>query len=532
MRRVFISLFLTLYLVCPHIAGQTKYTQYKAPGAKDLNVFAMQTGNPAIPGYLADATIIYDKHTKMFYAYGTNDGAGGGNVYPTQVWYSRDCKRWMNRPLHLPQSWIDYAGTTALWAPSIIYNPSIRKYYLMYGIDCKTFVGMSDTPLGPWEDANAVAPGKMLYRGYDGQFFLDEDHTMYITTDNGFFKIMKFTFNAQGKISIDNMDPRFTQTDSNEFVGKYHYKSVEGIRNMFEASFIYKRNGLYYLMWSFEGSENYNVRYAVSENIIGPYRELNGSMETPILQRDDKSQILGPGHHSMFDYKGRTFIAYHRQHFPFIDSKRQTCIDEVSFAPDGSILPITPTHHGVELITGTKRYEKENLALGKPTKVSSARQYDSTIFQPRYRTVGIDFSFSGNYAVDENYGTHWDPGVGAIKPWIIIDLKNEHTIKEIETIFEFTNRTYKYKIEYLPSKYAQELDKAANDNNWQLFTDRSIEGTSQSPVKDKPIKNLSVKARFIRLTILAADVPFAADGLDTKNATNGWSIFEIRVFGK
>ena len=57
-------------------------------------------------------------------------------------------------------------------------------------------------------------------------------------------------------------------------------------------------------------------------------------MTVPILQRDDANRILGPGHHSMFCYGGRTFIAYHRQHYPFVDSKRQTCIDEVFFTED------------------------------------------------------------------------------------------------------------------------------------------------------------------------------------------------------
>lgn len=527
MKKSILNLSLGLCLTCLSANGQLLYGQ----GTKDLNVFAMQTGNPVIPAYLADASIIYDQKSNTFYAYGTNDGAGGGNVFPTQMWYSKDCKKWMNRPLNLPKSWTDYAGTVALWAPSMHYNPSTKKYYLMYGIDCKTFIAMSDSPLGPWEDANAVAPGKMLYKGYDGQFFLDDDQTMYIVTDNGFFKIMKLAFDAEGKVSIDNNDPRFTQSDSNEFIGTYKYKSVEGIRNMFEASFIYKRNGLYYLMWSFEGSENYNVRYAVSKEITGPYQELNGSMDTPILVRDDRNQILGPGHHSMFDYKGRTFIAYHRQHYPFVDSKRQTCIDEVFFAPDGTILPITPTHKGVEVVSKAKRYKGKNLALGKPTQVSSTREYDASPFQPRYRTHDIDFKFTGNYAVDENYGTHWDPGVEARQPWIIIDLEKECRIKEVETIFEFTNRTYKYKIEYLPAKETSKLEAAAESNNWQLFADRSAEGASQSPVSDTPQKGSSVKARFVRLTILDADVPPSADGLDVKNARNGWSIFEIRVFG-
>ncbi len=496
----------------------------------DMGVFDQSTGNPVIPAYLADATIIYDAKTDMFYAYGTNDGAGGGNVYPTQMWASKDCRRWKNYPLTLPKEWTDYAGTTALWAPSIIYNPSTGKYYLMYGIDCKTFVAMADSPMGPWTDANAVAPGKMLYRGYDAQFFLDDDKTMYIVTDNGFFKIMKLKFDPQGRVAIDNDDPRFTQSDSNEFIGTYKYKNAEGIRNMFEASFIYKRNGLYYLMWSFNGSENYNVRYAVADEITGPYRELGTSMTNPILERDDLNHILGPGHHSMFDYDGRTFIAYHRQHFPFVDSKRQTCIDEVFFAPDGSIKEIMPTHRGVEVVRGATRYDGRNLALGKPVKVSAARVYDASPYDRRYRTPNAKFTFDGNYAVDENYGTHWDPGVGAVDPWIIIDLEKNYKISKVETLFEFTNRNYRYRIEYLPASAAADIDKAAASIAWSMFADKSAAGAPQSPVTDTTADGRPVKARYVRLTLLGADVPETADGADMVNATNAWSIFEIRVF--
>lgn len=496
----------------------------------DQSVFAPCTGNPVIPAYLADATIIYDDKTDMFYAYGTNDGAGGGNVYPTQMWFSKDCRRWQNRPLSLPKSWTDYAGTTALWAPSIIHNPATDKYYLMYGIDCKTFVAMSDSPLGPWEDANAVAPGKMLYKGYDGQFFLDDDGTMYVVTDNGFFKIMKLRFDADGRVAIDCDDPRFVQSDSNEFVGTYKYKSVEGIRNMFEASFIYKRNGLYYLMWSYQGSENYNVRYAVADEITGPYRELGNSMDRAILERDDLNHILGPGHHSMFDYKGRTFIAYHRQHFPFVDSKRQTCVEEVFFAPDGSIKEIMPTHKGVEVVRGATRYDGVNLALGKPTKVSSARVYDASPFDRRYRTPNAKFTFEGRWAVDENYGTHWDPGVDAGLPWLMVDLEKERKVSRVETLFEFTNRTYRYRVEYLSAADADNMDEAARSGAWRVFADHGESGVPQSPVTDRPVGGKPVKARYVRLTLIGADVPIKADGEDLVNATNSWSVFEFRVF--
>ena len=90
---------------------------------RDLNVFAQNTGNPVIPAYLADASIVYDEHSDMFYAYGTNDGGGIENVYPTQMWMSKDCRRWENRPLALPKSWADLAGTKCVWAPTSYTTP-------------------------------------------------------------------------------------------------------------------------------------------------------------------------------------------------------------------------------------------------------------------------------------------------------------------------------------------------------------------------------------------------------------------------
>lgn len=66
--------------------------------------------------------------------------------------------------------------------PELHIQPSTGKYYLMYGIDSKTFIAMADSPTGPWADANALSPGNYFYRGYDAQSFLDDDGQMYITT--------------------------------------------------------------------------------------------------------------------------------------------------------------------------------------------------------------------------------------------------------------------------------------------------------------------------------------------------------------
>ena len=102
----------------------------------------------------------------------------------------------------------------------------------------------------------------------------------------------------------------------------------------------------------------------------------------------------------------------------------------------------------------------------------------------------------------------------------------------VETIFEFTSRTYKYKLEYLSQKEAGSLDAASGSHLWKVFADRSTDGVGQSPVTDtKPGRCFQVKARFIRLTILeGVDIPLRADGLDKKNAENALSIFDNRKF--
>lgn len=498
---------------------------------EDKDVFSMQTGNPTVPAYLADASFYYDENTKTFYAYGTNDGAGGENVYPTQVWFSSDCKNWRNKIIQFPKSWTDSAGTNCVWAPSITYNSLSKKYYLMYSIDAKVFIAMADHPLGPWQDANGKAPGNLFYHGYDGQFFIDDDNTMYVVTDAGKFKIIKFKTDKQGKLYFDNDDARFDKTGSNPIMGEYKYKQIEEIKNSFEAAYIYKRNNVYYLMWSFNGSENYNVRYAVSDKLTGPYREINYSMTIPILQRDDDNHILGPGHHSMFNYNERTFIAYHRQHYPFIDSKRQTCIEEVFFNPDGSIQTITPSHKGV-VVTENIKPQTKNIAMGKPTLVSSVREYDNSDNSQRYRTHDISFRFSGNFAVDENYGTRWDVALGANKPWIIVDLGQNATIDSVELYFEFTSRNYKYKVEYLDDT-ASNINLASNRNDWKLYVDKSKTGSDLSPVTEVLENRRAVSARYIRLTIFdVVNLPYSADGADPINAINSISLYEFKVFGK
>ncbi|MCR5793496.1 MAG: discoidin domain-containing protein [Lachnospiraceae bacterium] len=543
-------------------------------GAQDKDIFAIGVGNPTVPAYLADTTVYYDEQTERFMAFGTNDGNGAANVYPTQMWYSTDCKNWHNTLVDFPNGWagaLSDAGLgsidDAVWAPSFVYNPDTQYYYLSYSLHMKTFVAkvsledmkkfMNGTiDCIPWSDANGYMSNQMLVPEYDAQLFIDEDaeghHTMYLCysvyngSKGGYdLDLVKFKADATtGNLSVDNSDPEhFERTyDGNytRFSGAYRYHTFGGLRNEFEGSFIYKdkTTGFYYLMWSVDASETYNVRYAVSKDgITGQYKEMNHSFDEPILSTNATSNILGPGHHSVFDYKGQAYIAYHRQHYPFVDSKRQTCINKMDFVTDvnakdyGAIKKVIPTNEGVDMGITNEKAGMTNLAVGKQTRTSSVRGYDiNGMHIPNCNSTDISFAFAGNYAVDENNATHWDAGVGVSRPWIIVDLGYDCNIDSIETTFEFTSRTYKYTYEYLEESKAKDLDHASLSKEWTTYVDKKEDGAPMSPVVDK--KTSGAKARYVKLTIEeAVGLPRTACDKDAANATNGISVLEMKVYG-
>lgn len=75
MKYFFLNVFIAVFYVL--IQNVTPLLAQQTMAGRDINVFAPNTGNPVIPAYLADATVVYDSKTDAFYAYGTNDGAGG-----------------------------------------------------------------------------------------------------------------------------------------------------------------------------------------------------------------------------------------------------------------------------------------------------------------------------------------------------------------------------------------------------------------------------------------------------------------------
>jgi len=241
-------------------------------------------------------------------------------------------------------------------------------------------------------------------------------------------------------------------------------------RDFFEAPYVIKRQGIYYLMYSSESchNETYHVQYATSRSPMGPY-----AYQGTILETSADGTIHGPGHHSILTEGDDYYIVYHRHDNPHSNRgfHRQVCIDRLEFDADGKILPVKASHAG-SFPQHPSVVKSRNLALG--AKVTASSYYDE--------------NFRPEYAVDDNNGTLWRPRT-TYEEWIELDLGKPQSIQTIWTQWEYGTQYYQYRIE-----------TSTNGRDWQLFADRSHNLSAGSPKVDVG----ECRARYIRITFLGA----------------------------
>ena len=486
-------------------------------------------GNPLLPGYTADPSIMYDSTTKTFYIYSTSDGVWISYSGDPQVAYSKDFVNWKFRPLELPSFW----PKTKLWAPSAIRHPVNGKYYLMYCIGDAVYIVYSSSPVGPW--TNAVSGNNTLYRTgdltggsdwIDPQFFIDTNTVYFTFGQASYMGIAKLAFNPSNYlVTIDGTDKRMTDGV------KYKCKKLSGLSGNLEGSCMFKKDNRYFISYSNSACQNYNVRYAVASSPVGPFTY----MSRIIVQRDNANNILGPGHNSILHYGNNWYICYHRQHYQYIDVKRQTCIDQITFDGD-KISTGSQTNAGVwsgsgsleSLVAASRAKRETDLAFGKAVLASSESAYKGgTSNNQRENFAQINGFYRAKYAVDRNNGTRWAPV--SLPGYLIVDLGAEYPIGRCETTFELVMRAYRYRIEYMKESDAANITGAKSSSAWKMYADRSANTQNVSPVVDSN----SVAARYLKLTLLSANLPTASAEIKTILETDyadRVSVFEFKVF--
>lgn len=228
----------------------------------------------------------------------------------------------------------------AIWAPSVIAAGG--RYYMFFSAndiqsDKETGgigLAVSDRPGGPFRDAIGKPLIDRFHNGaqpIDPFAFRDDDGQVYL-----YYGGWKHCNVVKLSADMKSVMP---------FEDGTTYKEITQ-PGYVEGSFVVKRKGVYYFMWSEGGwtGPDYAVAYATGPSATGPF--------TPrgrILQQDFRI-ARGAGHHSVLNLPGTDdwFIAYHRR--PIGDTRgehRQVAIERLYFEEDGSIRPVVMTKEGV-----------------------------------------------------------------------------------------------------------------------------------------------------------------------------------------
>ncbi|MFP5041696.1 family 43 glycosylhydrolase [Parasediminibacterium sp. JCM 36343] len=301
---------------------------------------AKPDGNPVplIPGYFADPTIIV--YNNKFYIYATIDPWGGDSL---ALWVTSDFKKWERKPLNWPTKALcksPESTTNMVWAPSVIKGKDGR-FHMFVAVGSEVYAGVSDKPEGPWQnvkkDGSPFVKTQVAINVHtiDAEAYLDDNGQAYLYWGSGWEWKNGHCF--VGKLN-QQMDA-FTNTPKDITPPNY-----------FEAPYMLKHKGTYFLMYS-QGKcidSTYKIRYSTSSSPTGPWVE---GKHSPVLSTDTALNVIGPGHHTILQYKGKYFIIYHRiAETKSKDLLREICIDELTFNKEGDLNVVNPKNAGLKVL--------------------------------------------------------------------------------------------------------------------------------------------------------------------------------------
>lgn len=253
------------------------------------------------------------------------------NMTDWHVFSTTDMKNWTDHGVALSLDSIKWAKKYA-WAPDCTYRSG--KYYFYYPTD-RDYIGVavSNRPYGPFKDPlqkpliSRTTPGVVANRALiDPCVFIDDDNTPYIIFGQNNVNIVKLN---------DDM-VSFKDT----------VRQIKGADHFFEAVWMHKYNGKYYLSYSGKGK----ILYGISNSPYGPFQ-----YKGVILGKVNS----GTNHASITQYKGHWYLFYHNADLYLKNNKgfkklsikkyfrRSICVDELHYNADGTIQKVIPTKTGV-----------------------------------------------------------------------------------------------------------------------------------------------------------------------------------------
>ncbi|MDH6312398.1 beta-xylosidase [Parabacteroides sp. PFB2-10] len=463
-----------------------------------------QNFNPIIPDNVADPSV--SKFGDTYYLYGTTDiDKGLDQMGPPVVWKSKDFVNWSFEGTILPE--IEWNkpypftnkdgekryGYFRYWAPGRAIEID-NLYYLFPTIvspdgTCPVYTLVSESPDGPFRFqhgdglfAGEVPAGKTASKPFlpdiDGEPFIDDDGSCYM-------------YWRRWKASRVN-------SDFSEIEGEI--LTLPTLRKAYsEGPTMFKRNNIYYYVYTQGGDQNYRNAYMISKQ-----DPLTG-FETPagndvFIYTSLENGVWGPGHGNVFyDEASDTYMFVYLE-FGEGSTTRQVFADKMEFNADGTIKTIVPGFKGVGYLNN-KPDKRINIALQAKATASSHKEAkistkeilagfnDSPLDEFTTSTASREFTYEPQNAIDGSNGTRWMASGDDKRPFLMLDFGEVKKLNSCEMAFTFP-----------AFGHAWILEKSLDGKKWEVCAMQN-----EVAVRSPHIAEDLGEARYLRLKIIKGD---------------------------
>lgn len=208
-----------------------------------------------------------------------------------------------------------------MWAPDCAYRNG--KYYFYFphpskspwNTNWKIGIAVSDQPASGFRVIDTTLIGLPDSGEIDPAIFMDDDGQAYFYYGGG-----GHCFGAKLKENMIELDGAL--------------QSMTGLSDFHEGTWVFKRNGTYYLTYADNNAVNNQLRYAMSSSPLGPW-SYKGVYLTPTT--------CDTSHGSVVEYNGQWWAFYHTADLSGTGLLRSICVDSLFFNADGTMRTVKQT---------------------------------------------------------------------------------------------------------------------------------------------------------------------------------------------
>lgn len=299
--------------------------------------------NPIIQTvFTADPAPMVYNDTLYLYTGHDEDGSTWFTMHDWRCYSTKDMVNWTDHGS--PLAYTDFSWSRgSAWAGQCIERNG--KFYFYVPTNKKdggmvVGVAVSDSPTGPFRDAL----GYPLVASGDGDIdpsvFIDDDGQAYLYWGNPnlyYVKLNEDMISYEGDIvQVPLTEESFGKRKGKDGKPPKRFSLYE------EGPWLYKRNGLYYLLFAANGIPE-NLAYSTAPSPTGPW-----TYKGVIMPTQGGSFTNHPG---LAVFKGNNYFFYHNGALPGGGGfTRSVCVEQFEYNPDGTFPEINMTIEGVDAV--------------------------------------------------------------------------------------------------------------------------------------------------------------------------------------